>query len=147
MLIPLLSKPSTTAVLLIGGILASGFTLWYQNTQLTFAQQELGKMSKALETVNSSLTSLGTTARMNQNAQAKLLLQLQQVTASNGNFNQQLQGLKNDVQAVKLWAETKLPVDVSRLHQRPQINSTDEYRAWLSLRYSVSVAPKQSNSK
>lgn len=146
-MLPFLSKPSTTAVLLIASCAVSGLLLWYQNTQLTSAQQELGKMSKALETVNSSLTSLGVTARLNQNAQAKLLQQLQQVTASNGDFNQQLQGLKNDVQAVKMWAETKLPVDVSRLHQRPQINSTDEYRAWLSLRYSVPAAPKQSNSK
>ncbi len=146
-MLPFLSKPGTTAVLLVASCAVSGLLLWYQNTQLTSAQQELGKMAKALETVNNSLNSLGATARMNQNAQAKLLEQLQQVTASNGDFNQQLQGIKNDVQAVKMWAETKLPVDVSRLHQRPQINSTDEYRAWLSLRYSVPTPPKQSNSK
>ena len=141
------TKPSTTAVLLVAGTVTSALLLWYQNQQLMTAQQHIGAMKTTLDTLSASMTSITNTALKNQKDQAQLLKQLQQVAQSNNQFNQQLQGLKNDVQEVKLWAATLLPADVSRLQQRPAISGADEFRAWLSVRYTMPAATEQPTQK
>lgn len=140
-------------LLLIGGsivltyVAITGALIWYQHGQLTQAQQKLGEFDLALKTVNTTITTLTETAQRNQRAQAELRTQLQQVTLSNGQFQQHLRGLKNDIQDVRKWAETNLPAAIGRLQQRPAITGADEYRVWMSTRYPLLPAPEQSNNK
>lgn len=143
----LLSKlPLGTFVL--GGIcLVSMLLLWQQHNQLLAANQRLGELSQALTTVNNSITELTAAAEKNQQAQALLSKQLQQVTASNGKFQAQLQGLKHELQSVRDWANTELPTAIKQLQQRPAITGSAEYRAWLSTRYPVPTAAQQPNEQ
>lgn len=148
-----LSSVLSGKLLLIGGSIAltyvaiTGGLIWYQHGQLTQAQQKLGEFDLALKTVNTTITTLTETAQRNQRAQAELRTQLQQVTLSNGHFQQHLKALKHDIQDVRKWAETDLPAAIGRMQQRPAITGADEYRVWMSTRYPLLPATEQPDIK
>lgn len=127
-------------LLFIGGSFAVSYIgitsayMWYQAEQLSTAQQTLGKLSQQLINVQGSVISLSETARRNQKAQADLLLKIQQVTASTGQFQQHLKRLKNENADMSHFLNTELPLALSKLQQRPGITGAEQFRAWLSTR-------------
>lgn len=66
----------------------------------------------------------------NHNQQAYLTLQ-QQTAAAHDQLrqrNQQLEKLKRENQQLREWADTALPADIIRLHQRPAVTGSQAYR-------------------
>ncbi|AMC35380.1 hypothetical protein VN23_12535 [Janthinobacterium sp. B9-8] len=70
----------------------------------------------------------------NDSAQADLRSSLESVNTALLQNKRAMEQLKNESKEVRDWADTRLPADVVRLRQRPEIASGAAYRDWLSHR-------------
>jgi LysB family phage lysis regulatory protein len=73
-------------------------------------------------------------------AQAELRTHIEDVDAALNQHKKVLEKLKNENKEIKAWSDTRLPADIARLRQRPEIASGAAYRDWLSHRDSLPPA-------
>ncbi|MEJ2794377.1 Rz-like lysis system protein LysB [Iodobacter sp. LRB] len=76
----------------------------------------------------------------NDSAQADLRSSLESVNTALLKNKRAMEQLKHESKEVRDWADTRLPADVIRLRQRPEITSGAAYRDWLSQRDSLPPA-------
>jgi LysB family phage lysis regulatory protein len=76
----------------------------------------------------------------NDMAQADLRSSIESVNTALLKNKRAMEQLKNESKEVRDWADARLPADVIRLRQRPEIASGAAYRDWLSHRDSLPPA-------
>lgn len=83
----------------------------------------------------------------NDAAQADLRSSIESVNTALLKNKRAMEQLKNESKEVRDWADTRLPADVIRLRQRPEIASGAAYRDWLSHRDSLPPASEPSQDQ
>jgi LysB family phage lysis regulatory protein len=131
----------------IGIALTMAGLLCFQNEKIAQLQSHQGALVLSLTQTSQSYFDLKQTAAENQQAQARLRKQLASVNSTSRYRQTKIEELKRELSDVKAWADTLLPDAIHRLHQRPAINGSAEYRRWLSTRDPLSVAGEQSNQQ
>jgi len=123
-------------------LLLLGVMLLWTNWQRQSQQTELTRQQEKLELADAQITTLTESlmVRMQEldelqqqadtNQQAYLTLQ-QQISATHDQLRRrtrQLEKLKRENQPLREWADTALPADIIRLHQRPALTGSEAYR-------------------
>ncbi|MCS6120501.1 peptidase [Shewanella baltica] len=127
----------------IGITLTMAGMIYLQQERLNKLQQTQGAMLQSLTQTSQSYFDLKQLSAENQQAQAELRTQLASVKSTSQYRQNKIEELKRELSDVKAWADTLLPDSIHRLHQRPAINGSAEYRRWLSTRDPLSVAGEQ----
>jgi len=117
--------------------------IYQQQERLSKLQQTQGSMLQSLTQTSQSYFDLKQLSAENQQAQAELRTQLASVKSTSQYRKNKIEELKRELSDVKAWADTLLPDAICRLHQRPAISGSAEYRRWLSTRDPLSVAGEQ----
>lgn len=115
--------------------LAIGVQSWrlHHAQQLNEQQaQTLTLQSADLEARTHQLTALAAQAEQNSVEQAKLRENAADIQAALSERQHYIVGLQRENDALKRWADTALPNDIIRLHQRPALSGANAYRQWLS---------------
>lgn len=115
----------------------------YQSNQLSTLQQHQGALVLSLTQTSQSYFDLKQLAADNQQAQAELRAKLAAVSSTSQYRKNKIEELKRELSDVKAWADAQLPDAIRRLHQRPAISGSAEYRRWLSARDPVPVTREQ----
>ncbi|MGI2144457.1 Rz-like lysis system protein LysB [Shewanella frigidimarina] len=131
----------------IGVCITMAGLIHFQNTKIDKLQLHQGALVQSLTQTSQSYFNLKQTADENQQAQALLRQQLASVSNISRSRHHKIEELKSELSDVKAWADTLLPSAINRLHQRPAISGSAEYRRWLSTRDPLSVAGQQSNQQ
>lgn len=131
----------------IGIALTMAGVIYLQQERLNKLQQTQGAMLQSLTQTSQSYFDLKQLSAENQQAQAELRTQLASVSSTSQYRKNKIEELKRELNDVKAWADTLLPDAIHRLHQRPAINGSAEYRRWLSTRDPLSVAGEQSHQQ
>ncbi|GIU45392.1 Rz-like lysis system protein LysB [Shewanella algidipiscicola] len=121
--------------------------IYLQQERLSQLQQTQGVMLQSLTQTSQSYFDLKQISAENQQAQALLREQLASVNNTSRFRRTKIEELKRELSDVKAWADTVLPDAISRLHQRPAISGSAEYRRWLSTRDPLPVAGEQPNKQ
>ena len=129
----------------IGIALTMAGVIYLQQERLNKLQQTQGAMLQSLTQTSQSYFDLKQLSAENQQAQAELRTQLASVNSTSQYRKNKIEELKRELSDVKAWADTVLPDAIRRLHQRPAIGGSAEYRRWLSTRDPLSVAGEQPN--
>ncbi len=131
----------TVALLCVIGI--GGLYIWYQSSQVEQLTKDNGSLQTALVTTTEAFAVEKQLSWENQKAQAKLRLQLAQANNVGKSRQQTIKDLKREINDVKKWANTLLPDAIRGLHQRPELNGSEQYREWLSSRNPLPASSKQ----
>lgn len=99
---------------------------------LTSAVQQQDALTAQLHQRDQLITELN--QQMQQRAEAELALRHDLSTAAQvmQSREQERQRSLHDNPQSRLWADTDLPADVNRLHDRPAFSSASDYLRWLS---------------
>lgn len=127
----------------IGIALAMTGVMYVQKEKIAQLQQHQGALVQSLTHTSKSYFDLKLLSAENQQAQALLRQQLASVNSTSQYRKNKIEELKRELIDVKAWADTLLPDVIRRLHQRPAISGSAEYRRWLSTRDPVSVTREQ----
>lgn len=127
----------------IGIALTMAGVIYQQQERLSKLQQTQGAMLQSLTQTSQSYFDLKQLSAENQQAQAELRTQLASVSSTSQYRKNKIEELKRELSDVKAWADTLLPDAIHRLHQRPAINGSAEYRRWLSTRDPLPVTREQ----
>ena len=127
----------------IGIALTMAGVIYQQQERLNKLQQTQGAMLQSLTQTSQSYFDLKQLSAENQQAQAELRTQLASVKSTSQYRKNKIEELKRELNDVKAWADTVLPDAIRRLHQRPAITGSAEYRRWLSTRDPVPVTREQ----
>ena len=127
----------------IGIALTMAGVIYQQQERLSKLQQTQGSMLQSLTQTSQSYFDLKQLSAENQQAQAELRTQLASVKSTSQYRKNKIEELKSELSDVKAWADTLLPDAIRRLHQRPAISGSAEYRRWLSARDPVPVTREQ----
>ncbi|MCS6236211.1 peptidase [Shewanella baltica] len=131
----------------IGIALTMAGVIYQQQERLNKLQQTQGAMLQSLTQTSQSYFDLKQLSAENQQAQAELRTQLASVNSTSQYRQNKIEELKRELSDIKAWADTLLPDAIRRLHQRPAISGSAEYRRWLSTRDPLSVAGEQSHQQ
>ncbi len=112
--------------------------------QLALLQVHQTNLVQSLTQTSQAYFDLKQLAAENQQAQATLRQQLARVSSTSAWRKNQIEGLKHELSNIKEWADTLLPNAINRLHQRPAISGSAQYRDWLSNRDPLPTAREQS---
>lgn len=124
----------------------AGF-IYVQNENIAQLQQHQGALAQSLTQTSQSYFDLQQLSADNQLAQALLRQQLASMKSTSQYRQNKIEELKRELSDVKAWADTVLPDSIRRLHQRPAIGGSAEYRRWLSTRDPLPVAGEQSHQQ
>lgn len=127
----------------IGIALTMAGVIYQQQERLSKLQQTQGSMLQSLTQTSQSYFDLKQLSAENQQAQAELRTQLASVKSTSQYRKNKIEELKRELSDVKAWADDVLPDAIRRLHQRPAISGSAEYRRWLSTRDPVPVTREQ----
>ena len=127
----------------IGIALTMAGVIYQQQERLNKLLQTQGAMLQSLTQTSQSYFDLKQLSAENQQAQAELRTQLASVNSTSQYRKNKIEELKRELSDVKAWADTLLPDAIRRLHQRPAISGSAEYRRWLSTRDPLPVAGEQ----
>ncbi|AZN35535.1 LysB family phage lysis regulatory protein [Iodobacter ciconiae] len=105
--------------------------------ELTASEQDKAQQTALLE-------QLYKVSSDNDAAQADLRSSIESVNTALLKNKRAMEQLKNESKEVRDWADTRLPADVVRLRQRPDIASAAAYRDWLSQRDGLPSASEPS---
>ncbi|SLM62401.1 MULTISPECIES: Rz-like lysis system protein LysB [Dickeya] len=115
--------------------IATGVQSWrlYHARQLNEQQaQTLKLQGTALEERAHQLTTLAEQAARNNLEQARLQEITADTQAALSERQKYIARLQRENDALKRWADTALPDDIIRLHQRPAFSGARAYREWMS---------------
>lgn len=113
---------------------AKKVVLQQSNAQL---QQDKQQLIDIIDYKNKELLTLSEHYDQNEHHYIEQKNKLQDINVLNRQYQQQLERLKNENESLRLWSTRYLPDDVKRLHLRPEIKGSDDYRQWLSKRNTV----------
>jgi LysB family phage lysis regulatory protein len=131
----------------IGIALTMAGMIYLQQERLNKLQQTQGAMLQSLTQTSQSYFDLKQLSAENQQAQAELRTQLASVKSTSQYRKNKIEELKSELSDVKAWADAQLPDAIRRLHQRPAISGSAEYRRWLSTRDLLPVTGEQSHQQ
>lgn len=104
----------------------------YQQTQLNTANKANGALELSLRDSVATINKMDKQAKLNQQAQAELIKQINAASFATARQKQQMERLKRELQDVKDWANTPLPLAISSLRERPAISGSKAYRNYVS---------------
>lgn len=113
---------------------AKKVVLQQSNAQL---QQDKQQLIDIIDYKNKELLTLSEHYDQNEHHYIEQKNKLQDINVLNRQYQQQLERLKNENESLRLWSTRYLPDDIKRLHLRPEIKGSDDYRQWLSKRNTV----------
>ncbi|ABX50073.1 hypothetical protein Sbal195_2907 [Shewanella baltica OS195] len=131
----------------IGITLTMAGVIYLQQERLNKLQQTQGAMLQSLTQTSQSYFDLKQLSAENQQAQVELRTQLASVNSTSQYRKNKIEELKRELSDVKVWADAQLPDAIRRLHQRPAISGSAEYRRWLSTRDPVPITLEQPNNQ
>ncbi|UNK21804.1 Rz-like lysis system protein LysB [Yersinia intermedia] len=108
---------------------------WYSNRlshDIDSANRMIGTLSAGIESRDNVITRLQDEARQQENNERALRQSLSHASTLSLSREQKIQRLLNENKVLRDWFATALPVDVTRLHQRPAFASPHDYLRWLS---------------
>ena len=120
--------------LLTGILLLSNRSLQHD---LTLSGQQRDALKGQLQQRETLIASLNQQMRQRERAELALRENLSTAQRAMQTREHQRQGELHDDPQSRQWADTVLPADVSRLHQRPAFNTAGDYLRWLSGSQSV----------
>ena len=120
--------------LLTGILLLSNRSLQHD---LTLSCQQRDALKGQLQQRETLIASLNQQMRQRERAELALRENLSTAQRAMQTREHQRQGELHDNPQSRQWADTVLPADVSRLHQRPAFNTAGDYLRWLSGSQSV----------
>lgn len=127
---------TVAAVLLVAG--------GVQTYRLSEARQVvIDRQADEVASKNGQLITLALTANANNQAQARLRLQVASADQLLAQRNSQLKRLYRENETLRRWADTPLPDDIIRLRRRPALTGAADYRQWLSEGHSLPVSSSQ----
>ncbi|MDW5417434.1 Rz-like lysis system protein LysB [Iodobacter sp. CM08] len=133
--------PFIALLIILIGVIANNASHRYKMTALRMeleASQQEAAINSAL------LQNMHKVNQANDMAQADLRSSLESVNAALLKNKRAMEQLKHESKEVRDWADTRLPADVIRLRQRPEIASGAAYQDWLSRRASLPLASEPS---
>ncbi|WP_407084141.1 Rz-like lysis system protein LysB [Yersinia proxima] len=127
---------TVAAVLLVAG--------GVQTYRLSEARQVvIDRQADEVASKNGQLITLALTANANNQAQARLRLQVASADQLLAQRNSQLKRLYRENATLRRWADTPLPDDIIRPRRRPALTGAADYRQWLSEGHSLPVSGSQ----
>jgi LysB family phage lysis regulatory protein len=134
------------AMVIVLGALAGLMFVHHQTKQaLQLEQQHNQQLTGQLEGRDALLSRY----RLQSLKNAELTISQQQTITSINNQLQntglQMRKLEQDNEAIRQWADTRLPEPVMRLHQRPALSGATGYRKWLSSRDTMPTTSQRPN--
>jgi len=119
----------TGMALLAGILLLSNRSLQHD---LNSANQQQRVLTTQLQLREQLIAELNQQMHERERAELALRENLSTAQQTMQSREQQRQGKLHDDPQSRQWADTVLPADVSRLHQRPSFGSASDYLRWLS---------------
>lgn len=123
-------------IILLALLLAAlGWRSWLLSNAreaIELQRQSLQDKTAQLARVNSQLIGLAILTGTNNREQARLYAAAEKNSELLRQRQCRIEELKNENQALRQWADTLLPADISRLRERPALNGGAAYREWLS---------------
>jgi len=102
------------------------------STQLEQVKTSNKSLSSELKKSNEKISFLTETQQQNDADLRKYYQQLADVKHINAEKDKELERLKHENQILSDWANTQLPGDIIRLHNRPAFSSAADYYKYLS---------------
>lgn len=118
----------SAALLALGLLVALNRSL---QDDLTTSTRQRNELTASLEQRNQLVTALTQQIREREQAELSLRQSLNEVNQLTQTREQKIQRLLNENKTLRDWANTPLPIDISRLHQRPAFSSSRDYLRWL----------------
>lgn len=113
--------------------------LGWQSLRLDSATRTVGEQAGTLKDreqdlaqKNSQLITLSILTETSNRAQAQLYAAAEQTNALLRQRQRRIEELKRENEDLRRWADTRLPADIIRLHERPALTGGAAYREWLS---------------
>ena len=141
------------AIVIVLGALAGLMFVNHQTKQaLQLEQQRTTQLAGRLDVAAGDIASrdsLLSRYRQQSLKNAELTISQQQTITSINNQLQntalQMRKLEQDNDEIRMWAGTRLPDPVMRMHQRPALSGAAGYRKWLSSRDTMPTAGQRPN--
>lgn len=139
-------------VIVIGALAGLMFANHQTKQALQLEQQRTTQLAGQLDVAAGDIASrdsLLSRYRQQSLKNAELTISQQQTITSINNQLQttelQMRKLEQDNDEIRMWAGTRLPDPVMRMHQRPALSGAAGYRKWLSSRDTMPTAGQRPN--
>ena len=128
-----MNRLTMIALLLLLALLGwQSWRLSHAGETIELQQQSLQDKTTQLARKNSQLIGLAILAETHNRQQARLYAAAEKNSELLRQRQRRIEELKNENQALRQWADTLLPADISRLRKRPTLTGGAAYREWLS---------------
>lgn len=122
-------------------VIVFGFSAYSNNEH---QKQRIGELSKINESYESVLSEMVQSQVKAREQTVRLLSTQEGIRVELAHRENEMRRLQTDVQEIKDWADTALPLDIKWLRQRPALTGASAYSKWLPTSDSMHFEPEQS---
>ncbi|HDR8929210.1 TPA: hypothetical protein QDA78_005674 [Burkholderia vietnamiensis] len=127
-LAPIALRLAATALVVLA-LVAGWFYVKSLRAELTAAQGDAREAHETVGQRDATIADLQTKAREHAKALVQLEAKRDGIAARLAQTETDFEALKNENEALRAWADSRLPDDVVRLYERPALTGADAYLA------------------